>query len=115
MATSSLPSATPSTPPNFYEQAAKMSPAQPKGKSADADTEFLNATTKLLSIFGKMEKMKPNGQDISKDMQAMSQMLKDTIKRVMKGEAGEPEGQTQATDSQSTGDMGDSAAAQATT
>ena len=87
MATASNPAAgnTPA-PPNFYEQAAQAPQGAPaKQDFTQANTEFQNAVTKLLSIFDKLEKMKPNGMDISKNIKAMAQTLKDTQSMVFEG------------------------------
>lgn len=89
MATSSTPPAgSPSSaPPNFYAQAAS---AQPPSQSAKPDhtednSKFRRAVEKLLTVFSQMEKLKPNGQDISKDLKSMATALKDTQSKVFEG------------------------------
>jgi hypothetical protein len=63
-------------PPNFYEQAAKAPAGPQKQDFTQQNTEFQNAVTKLLSIFDKMEKMTPNGKDISKKIKAAAEVIK---------------------------------------
>lgn len=72
-------------PPNFYEQAASAPASPQKPDYTQQNTEFQNVVTKLLSIFDKLEKMTPNGQDISKNIKAMAQTLKDTRDKVFEG------------------------------
>lgn len=117
---SSLPSTPQSAPPNFYSQVGNMAAGQSGGAQAagqqagsaagqpgtppDADQQFLEMVNKLLKVLQQMSDMKPNGQDVSKYMQAMSQTAKDCIKSVYGG--GD---QTQ--DASASADMGDSGAA----
>lgn len=98
MATSPLPSSpaassqTPATaPPNFYAQAATAQPAPAPGQAAGAEdaAKFRRAVEKLLDIFDKMEKLKPNGIDISKKLKPVAQSLKDLKNEVFEGEEGE--------------------------
>ena len=99
MATSSaaLPSSptaggqTPLTaPPNFYAQAASAQPATPASPANSEDTtKFRTAIEKLVTIFDKIEKLKPNGVDISKKVKAVAQSLKDLKTEVFEGEEGE--------------------------
>jgi hypothetical protein len=63
-------------PPNFYEQAAKAPAGPAKPDYTKQNTEFSEAVVKLLSILGKMEKMTPNGKDISKNMKAAAEAIK---------------------------------------
>lgn len=79
MATSATPDASgqaAAAPPNFYEQAAKAPAGPQKQDFTQQNTEFQNAVTKLLSIFDKMEKMTPNGKDISKKIKAAAEAIK---------------------------------------
>jgi len=98
LATATTP--VPSAPPNFYAQAASgqggqpspMSPgATPPAAAAHAEdsAKFRRAVEKLLVVFSQMEKLKPNGQDISKELKAMAQTLKDTQSKVFEGAEGE--------------------------
>jgi soluble cytochrome b562 len=95
---SSLPSSPlagaqnpPTAPPNFYAQAASAQPASPAGQSGNSEdtTKFRTAIEKLVTIFDKIEKMKPNGIDISKKVKAVAQSLKDLKTEVFEGEEGE--------------------------
>ena len=109
MATSSaLPSSpsaasqsTPTAPPNFYAQAASAQP--PASKQAAANSEdtqkFRTAIEKLVTIFDKIEKLKPNGVDISKKIKSVAQSLKDLKSEVFEGEEG--------SDSDADTDLGD--------
>ena len=67
---------TPTAPPNFYAQAAT---AQPPAAAAKGNPEytatFRKATEKLLTIFDKMEKLKPNGIAVDKKIKSMAQAL----------------------------------------
>lgn len=79
MATSATPDASgqaAAAPPNFYEQAAKAPAGAQKPDYTQQNTEFQNAVTKLLSIFDKLEKMTPNGKDISKNIKAAADAVK---------------------------------------
>lgn len=90
--TSSAPSgAPPVAPPNFYAQAASAQPAAAPGQSGSPeDTQkFRTAIEKLVTIFDKIEKLKPNGVDISKKVKAVAQSLKDLRNEVFEGEEGE--------------------------
>lgn len=53
-------------------------PATPAPKPHAEETEkFRAAIPKLLVIFDKLEKLKPNGKDISKGVKAMADTLKE--------------------------------------
>jgi soluble cytochrome b562 len=113
MATSSaaLPSSptaggqTPLTaPPNFYAQAASAQPATPASPANSEDTtKFRTAIEKLVTIFDKIEKLKPNGVDISKKVKAVAQSLKDLKTEVFEGEEGEGAGDTDLGDGRAAG------------
>jgi len=89
MATSPAPpaSTSASAPPNFYAQAASAQPpAQPaKPDHTEDNQKFRRAVEKLLTVFSQMEKLKPQGKDISKQLKAMAQSLKDTQSEVFEG------------------------------
>jgi soluble cytochrome b562 len=98
MATSPLPSSslaasqtTPTAPPNFYAQAATAQPAAAPGQQASAEdtAKFRKAIEKLLTIFDKMEKLKPNGISVEKKIKSVAQSLKDLRNEVFEGEEGE--------------------------
>ena len=103
MATSPLPGASQQAPPNFYQQAAAMSGSKAK-PSPDDKQEFLTSVTKLLSVLGKMGKMKPNGVDISKYMKAAA----DSVEKALQATAGDGDS-SQAQAGDATGDAGASA------
>ncbi len=96
MATNALPSApsasaaaNPAAPPNFYAQAASAQQNPPAAKPsphAEDTAKFKAALPKLLMIFDKLETLKPNGMDISKEVKAMAQTLKDTRMKVFEGQ-----------------------------
>jgi soluble cytochrome b562 len=94
---SSLPSSPaagsqtpPVAPPNFYAQAASAQPTAPSQPGNPEDTtKFRTAIEKLVTIFDKIEKLKPNGIDISKKVKAVAQSLKDLKGEVFEGEEGE--------------------------
>lgn len=102
MATSSaLPSSPPPSsqtptpaPPNFYAQAATAQPAQPDQQSAQDTATFKTAIGKLLTIFGKIEKLKPNGINIEKKIKAVADSLRELQNEVTEGEEGEGESDT---------------------
>lgn len=106
MATSPLPSASSDAPPNFYQQAAQMSGGKPKKAASDDKQEFLTSVTKLLSVLGKMGKMKPNGVDISKFMKAAA----DSVEKALQATSGDGDTSGGAT-GDATGDAGASAGA----
>lgn len=100
--------ATPSTPPNFYAQAAMGQQSAPSTPDySQQNSQFRNAVTKLLTIFDKLEKLTPNGEKIEKDVKAMADTLKACRDRVLQGDEGEDEDEekksTAATPSQATG------------
>lgn len=114
-----LPSTPQSAPPNFYAQAGQMAagqgaagPAAGGKKAKDPEHEFLDMTTKLLTVFAKMEAMKPAGKDISKFTKAMADTAKDMVKFVST-DAGDGGGQDSAaaTPGDATGDAGGGGAA----
>jgi hypothetical protein len=81
----------PVAPPNFYAQAATAQPpasTASKGNPEDTAT-FRKATEKLLTIFDKMEKLKPNGIAVDKKIKSMAQALKDLRSEVFEGEEGD--------------------------
>src|SRR5271154_1021603 len=117
MATQNLPTTPQSAPPNFYAQAGQMAAANPGsagGQAAaggagaaapkDADHQFLDMTTKLLSVIQKMQDMKPRGQDVSKELQAAADAVKQAVSKVFgkDGMAGAGAG----TDQTAAGDAG---------
>ena len=82
-------------PPNFYSQAGQMAAQGPAagGMAAagagaggaspkDADHQFLDMTTKLLSVLQKMQDMKPRGMDVSKELQAAADAVKQAVSTV---------------------------------
>lgn len=101
-----MPSQTPpsattgSAPPNFYSQAGQMAAQGPAaggvagaggaaaagagqpGGGKDQDHQFLDMTTKLLSVIQKMQDMKPRGQDVSKELQAAADAVKQAVSKV---------------------------------
>jgi hypothetical protein len=78
-----------SAPPNFYAQAAQgQSDPAAKPDHSEENQKFRSITEKLLSVFSRMEKMRPNGKDISKQVKAMAQTLKDTQSEVFEGADG---------------------------
>lgn len=89
-----LPTTPQSAPPNFYSQVGQMSsgpgqapgaPGSPdpsKPASMDADHEFLDTVTQLLTVLAKIGDMKPRGQDITKYTQAAADAMKDCVKQV---------------------------------
>ena len=96
MATSPLPSSSaamqsgsPTAPPNFYAQAATAQPAAAGQPAAEDTKKFRTAMEKLLMIFDKMEKLKPNGIDVSKKIKSVADSLKDLRNEVFEGEEGE--------------------------
>ena len=108
MATSSaLPSSpsaaaqgNPVAPANFYAQAASaQSPSQVKPANSEDTAKFRTAIEKLVTIFDKIEKLKPNGVDISKKIKSVAQSLKDLKSEVFEGEEG--------SDSDADTDLGD--------
>jgi len=96
-ASSALPSspsasqaAPPTAPPNFYAQAATAQSASPAAQPNSEDTaKFRKAIEKLVTIFDKMEKLKPNGISIEKKIKSVAQSLKDLRNEVFEGEEGE--------------------------
>src|SRR5271154_7536767 len=94
MATQNLPTTPQSAPPNFYAQAGQMAAANPGAGAAggagaggasapkDADHQFLDMTTKLLSVLQKMQDMKPRGVDVSKELQAAADAVKQAVSTV---------------------------------
>lgn len=95
MPSPTMPSATSqSAPPNFYSQAGQMAAQGPAaggvagagGAAAaggkDQDHQFLDMTTKLLSVIQKMQDMKPRGQDVSKELQAAADAVKQAVSKV---------------------------------
>lgn len=107
MATSPLPRTSAGAPPNFYSQVGSMGggqpgqgqpgqqqqPGQPDASSQaaatpDPDREFLEATTKLLTVLGKMGKMQPRGMDVSKFTDAAAQSIKDCVTHVFTKDKG---------------------------
>lgn len=48
----------------------------------DQDHQFLDMTTKLLSVIQKMQDMKPRGQDVSKELQAAADAVKQAVSKV---------------------------------
>jgi hypothetical protein len=81
---------TPAAPPNFYAQAASAQPAGAKPAASSEDTQkFRTAIEKLVTIFDKIEKLKPNGVDISKKIKSVAQSLKDLKSEVFEGEEGD--------------------------
>lgn len=115
-----LPSTPQSAPPNFYSQAGQMAAGQSapaakskaKGEGPDDKQQFLQMITKLLSVFTKMEKMKPNGKDISKFTKAMAKTAEDCLTAVS-GDSGDGSDATTAagTGADATGDATGAAAA----
>jgi hypothetical protein len=115
-----LPSTPQSAPPNFYAQAGKMAAGPDPGaaggpgakKPKDPDHEFLDMITKLLTVFSKMETMKPGGKDISKFTKSMADTAKDALKFVSSdtGDGG-GQGGAAATPGDATGDAGGGGAA----
>jgi hypothetical protein len=92
VATSPLPSSSAgasTAPPNFYAQAATAQPPAAAPANNEDTTKFRNAIGKLLEIFDKIEKLKPNGTDISKDVKGVAQSLKDLREKVFEGDEGE--------------------------
>lgn len=103
----SLPKTPQSAPPNFYSQAGSQQGGSqaggPGGSSAGPGTpgsgadpneehsQFVTNMGKLLTVMNKMEKIKPNGVDISKYMKAASQVLKDCMEQVSTGGADTPD------------------------
>jgi hypothetical protein len=69
---------------------------------------FMQAVTQLLDVFKKLGDMKPNGADVTKFTQAMSDTAHEMLNSVYKGPGAKAGGGTPA---DSTGDMGDSASA----
>jgi hypothetical protein len=113
MASPTTPSATAgSAPPNFYSQAGQMAAQGPAaggvagaggaaaagqpGGGKDQDHQFLDMTTKLLSVIQKMQDMKPRGQDVSKELQAAADAVKQAVSKVFgkDGMAGDGSDQT---------------------
>lgn len=102
MATSPLPSspsaassATQTAPPNFYAQAASAQPTAAVSKPNTEDTaKFKTIMPKLLDFFDKLEKLKPNGVDISKKIKAVAQSLKDLKSEVFEGDEGDDSADT---------------------
>lgn len=102
MPSPTTPSATSqSAPPNFYSQAGQMAAQGPAaggvagaggaaaaggagqpGGGKDQDHQFLDMTTKLLSVIQKMQDMKPRGQDVSKELQAAADAVKQAVSKV---------------------------------
>ena len=111
-----LPSTPQSAPPNFYAQAGQMAAGQAgagaKKPTKDPDHEFLDTVTKLLTVFSKMEKMKPGGKDISKFTKAMADTAKDCLKFVSSdaGDGGD-QGSAAGAAGDATGDAGGGGAA----
>jgi len=113
-----IPSTPQSAPPNFYAQAGQMAAGQaaPAGgggkKQKDPEHEFLDMTTKLLTVFAKMEPMKPGGKDISKYTKAMADTAKDMVKFVStdSGDGGD-QGSAAGTPGDATGDAAGGGAA----
>jgi hypothetical protein len=105
------PTPTPDTPPNFYSQAAKMSGGgAPASKPAPEDSKnFLDATAKLLPIFDKLAKLKPNGKDISKYIKAASLAIQKAKEFALDGDNGDSSSGTPA---DASGDATPSAGAQ---
>lgn len=126
MATSStLPRTAGSAPPNFYTQVGPQGQGQaPQGIGANGgqpapqaqppapaappspEQDFLDSTTKLLTVLDKMSKMQPRGMDISKYTDAAAQAIKSAQQYVFtdKGSGkGKIKPQTPGT---SAGDMG---------
>lgn len=105
MATNPLPRTPASAPPNFYSQVGQMgtnqiqqgatgqqaaqqqNPDQSQSPSTgpDPDREFLEASTKLLTVLDKLGEMKPRGLDVTKYTKAMAQVMKDCMKQVFTG------------------------------
>ena len=102
MATSSaLPSSPaagsqtpPVAPPNFYAQAATAQPSAVKPAASEDTQKFRTAIEKLVTIFDKIEKLKPNGVDISKKVKSVAQSLKDLRNEVFEGEEGDADTDT---------------------
>ena len=101
------PTPTPGqAPPNIYQAAAGAS--APKAKpSGDDKQEFLTSVTKLLTILGKMGKMKPGGVDISKYMKAAADAVEKAVEAVYGGKQDDSTG----TSTDTTGDAEASASA----
>jgi soluble cytochrome b562 len=79
----------PVAPPNFYAQAATAQPSAAAKPNSEDTTKFRTAIEKLVTIFDKIEKLKPNGVDISKKVKAVAQSLKDLKSEVFEGEEGD--------------------------
>lgn len=112
MATSSaLPSSpsaaaqgNPQAPPNFYAQAATAQPAaSAKPANSEDTTKFRTAVDKLVTIFDKMEKLKPNGVSVEKKIKAIAQSLKDLKSEVFEGEEGDGSSDTDIGDGKTAG------------
>jgi 3-oxoacyl-ACP reductase-like protein len=85
-----MQSGSPTAPPNFYAQAATAQPVAAGQPAAAEDTKkFRTAMEKLLMIFDKMEKLKPNGIDVSKKIKSVADSLKDLRNEVFEGEESE--------------------------
>ncbi len=116
-----LPSTPQAAPPNFYAQAGQMAAGQGAAgggaaaggkKPKDPEHEFLDMTTKLLTVFAKMETMKPGGKDISKYTKAMADTAKEMVKFVSTdaGDGGD-QGSAAGAAGDATGDAGGGGAA----
>lgn len=114
-----LPKTPQSAPPNFYSQAGSGSAGGSSGSSSaggpggsssgpgtpgsgmdpnEEHSQFVTNMGKLLTVMNKMEKIKPNGVDISKYMKAASQVLKDCMEQVATGGEDTPDASATAAD-----------------
>lgn len=98
-----LPSTPQSAPPNFYSQVGKMASGPGSSQQAagaatataakpgpmDADHEFLETVTKLLTVLAKIGQMQPRGQDVSKYTQAAADAMKQCVSAVFGTDMGE--------------------------
>ena len=110
-----LPKTAESAPPNFYNQVGAMAAGAggssqaggaAGGKQGKVETEFLEAATKLLKVFEKMETMKPNGQDVSKQVKAAADAINEAMKVAYGSDAQSAAGEGAGAD---TGDQGGAA------